>query len=616
VVRRFVISCSIAVAVSGSVGVAVAATPGPDVRLTNDASAYVSGYTLATGTPYSDATLDECSHSRGRQNEPSVAIDPRNHSVLVGSSNDYCGVYNAGDDPPSAIGPIWLGYYRSEDGGASFTSSLVPGYPGDTSPYAALAAIRTASSGDPVLAWDKHGRLFAGSESSADPAGSKKGFGDVWVGTYGPSSPNTLDDGKAFLRSVIVERGSSSAGAGTFNDKTAIEVDRTTTACEGNVYFAWSRFSGSTGAVTIYLSRSTDHGQTFSKKVAVSGSARDVQFPDIAVTSDGAVHVLYRRFDFNKNQDNAVFDAVSRDCGKTFAKPRLVTGFVESDAQDVADPVAPAKPLSGRDDPFGADSAEAGGEAGARDCGDLDAHCVSGYTFFRRDTQVRATADQDAPGHDVYLVYDATVPGSEVPTGTTYGTVGSGTGGQAAIYFARIDGDSGAVTGPARIAAADAGHQVFPDIAASNGTLHALWWDSRNDPTYSPALPIGNDAAGNVHPSLDVYASSSDDRGADWAAPVKLTDTMSNPNYEQFSNRTVPFAGDYLWIDAQGEDVFGVWTDWRDTAPGTDIRVPEPDPAGENVLQCRTVNSAGTIGRDTCPRAGGLDQNVYGDKAP
>ena len=57
-------------------------------------------------------------------------IDPRNSQVIVGSSNDYCGVYNASSGGvPQATGPIWLGYYRSENGGTSFQSSLVPGYP-------------------------------------------------------------------------------------------------------------------------------------------------------------------------------------------------------------------------------------------------------------------------------------------------------------------------------------------------------------------------------------------------------------------------------------------------------------------------------------------------------
>jgi len=116
-----------------------------------------------------------------------VAVNPRDTRVIVGSSNDYCGVYNDGVDAfgaPIASGQRWLGYHRSQNGGASFTSSLVPGYPEDTSPYAAGAQVRTATAGDPVLAWDADGRLFAGSESSGDPAGTKKTFGDVWVATF------------------------------------------------------------------------------------------------------------------------------------------------------------------------------------------------------------------------------------------------------------------------------------------------------------------------------------------------------------------------------------------------------------------------------------------------
>src|SRR5512138_901870 len=96
----------------------IAAAPAlaQNVRLTNDTGGgYVSTYTLATGTPYTDAVLTECSIARGRQNEPAVAVDPRNTGVLVGSSNDYCGVYAFTPPPqtPSPTGPIWLGYYRS-----------------------------------------------------------------------------------------------------------------------------------------------------------------------------------------------------------------------------------------------------------------------------------------------------------------------------------------------------------------------------------------------------------------------------------------------------------------------------------------------------------------------
>src|SRR2546421_7394396 len=119
-----------------------ASTPGTDTRLTNDChpdagcgAGYVSAYTLATGNAYTDQTLDECTVSHGRQNEPAVAVDPRDTSVLVGSSNDYCGVYNRGA-LAGAIGPIWLGYYPSTDGGTGWVGPPVPGYAGATLPYA------------------------------------------------------------------------------------------------------------------------------------------------------------------------------------------------------------------------------------------------------------------------------------------------------------------------------------------------------------------------------------------------------------------------------------------------------------------------------------------------
>jgi hypothetical protein len=128
-----------------------------------------------------------------------------------------------------------------------------------------------------------------------------------------------------------------------------------------------------------------------------------------------------------------------------------------------------------------------------------------------------------------------------------------------------------------------------------------------------------NDASGVTGPSLDVYASTSTDAGAHWAASTKLTDRMSNPNYEQFANRTVPFAGDYLWISAAQGSTFGVWTDWRDTVTtGGDPReAGDGDADSADVTQCRTFDtSSGSWSGDTCPHAGGLDQNIYGDHTP
>jgi hypothetical protein len=606
---RLIAVVSASLVTSAGLSVAVASSPGADVRLTNDAPAttgYLSNYTMVTGNAYTDAALTHCSVDRQRENEPAVAINPRDPRVIVGSSNDYCSVYDNGNDAngaPIPSGPISLGYYRSQNSGASFQSSLVPGYPGDTSPYASRAHIRTASSGDPVLAWDGEGRLFAGSESSDDPAGTKKTFGDEWVATYeNPDgvSGTTLNDGKEFKRSVIVAKGSSAPNLlGVFHDKTALEADRTASSCHDSVYFAWSRFN--TIYSNIYFARSTDHGVTFSNPILLTQSVNNVQFPDIAVTANGHVYVTFGATLHKGNQHfDVVMYAKSTNCGATFSPAQVLTAYTGYNVQDVS-------VLGGT----------------ARDCGDLTSACVSGYTLFREDSEPRSSADQAAAANDetVYVAFNASIPGTATSTGTTFGSIGSGTGSQSGAYFMRFNGATGAKSTPKLIAPTDHansyGHQIWPDISVDQGVMHVLWWDSRNDTCYSPARPIGNCADKSVVQGLDVYATSSTDGGDTFTSATRVSDVTTAPNYDQFAGRTVPFAGDYLWVSSVGSNAFGVWTDWRNTVAGNDPRSPGGNgPFGPEVHQCRTLLASGSYGGDTCPRAGGLDQDIYGDLVP
>jgi hypothetical protein len=595
-----------------------AAGAGPaNARLSNDiGGGYVSDYTLVTGQAYTDDVLTACGESRGRQNEPAVAVDPRNPQLIVGSSNDYCGVF-AADGTLIGLGSVWLGYYRSVNGGASFISSLVPGYPGDTSPYAARAHIRTANSGDPVLAWDNHGRLFAGSESSVNVEKPAQTSGDVWVATYeNPNGPGgaTANDGKEFVRSIDVARGSASPTpflSGVFHDKTAIEVDRTGGPCDGYVYFAWARFTGNGPSgfnSSVYFSRSTDHGETFSSLLKISQTVHDIQFPDIAVTGNGHVYVTYRQF--ADVRSNSTVDAIaynaSTNCGASFSAPHIVQAFEPYDPTDLYD---------------------SGGIAGF--CGDFAFHCQSGYTFMRGGTQVRSTADQHDASHDyVYVLYDPSIPGTEVPSRTTYGSVTSedlpaqyhqNIGSQSGIYFFRLDGETGAHTSPVLIddPRTHGGLQRFPDISVDDSSMHAIWWDSRNDPCYSPTRPIGNCAGGSTDASLDAFAASGSTATLSWSPATRLSTVTSNPNWEAYGGRAFPFGGDYLYISSIGAFSYGVWTDWRDLVAGPDPRERgDADADGADVMQCRVQNPDGSFGPDTCPYAGGLDANIYGDATP
>jgi hypothetical protein len=602
---------------------------GENVRLTNDfqpGGGYISAYTLATGIPYSDAVLNACSKSRGRQNEPAIAVDPRNTKVLIGSSNDYCGVYDVTTSAgvPLPVGPIWLGYYRSENSGATFQSSLVPGYPGDSSAYAQLAQVRTASAGDPVIAWDGHGRVFMGSESSGDPSGTKKTFGDVWVATFdnpGGETGAALNDGKRFRYSVIVDRGSSAPNLlGKFDDKTALNADHTGGSCDGNVYFAWTRFTGN-GGVGIFLSRSTDHGASWSPPTKLSESIQLLQNPDIAITGNGHVYVTFGEVRETGKPINAVVYAKSSDCGRTFSPPVTLQTFLRYRPLDVSDPQPIPIPSSSVDDPF-AENDDFAANSLTRECGDFSLHCLSGYTFFRVDaigTQVRSSADQFDSAHEfVYIVYDATKPGTQVSTGTSYFTVAPGIGSQSGVFFTRLDGATGVSTTPILIDDQPVGHQIYPALSADGGVVHAIWWDSRLDPSYSPARPIANDASGATGPALDAWAAVSTDHGDTWGSHTRLSSVSSNPNYEQFSNRAVPFAGDYLWVTSLGSFAFGTWTDWRNTAAGADPREAGMDDSDNaDVVQCRTFDVAtGAWSGDTCPDNGGLDQNIYGNSMP
>lgn len=321
----------------------------------------------------------------------------------------------------------------------------------------------------------------------------------------------------------------------------------------------------------------------------------NLQDPDLSITGNGNVYVTYDVAARNNGQPNGVEIVKSTDCGQTFGRSTLVTSYVPYEVQDRTD---------------------SGGSA--RDCGDFANQCQSGYTLFRGGTSARSTADQYDRAHEwIYIVYAASRPGSEIDTGTTYGSIEPGRASQSVAYFVRYDGASSTPTSPRLLDSQPVGHQLFPDISADGGVLHTLWWDSRLDPCYSAARPVGNCADRGTVPALDVWSTTSLDQGGTWALPTRLTQVTSNPNYEQFDGRTVPFAGDYLWITSFGSFAFGVWTDWRDTVPGIDQREAA---AGDNdsadVHQCRALLASGGFSGDKCPRDGGLDQNIYGASAP
>jgi len=537
---------------------APAGAAGAETRVTNDSTA--GSYTRYDGQ--SDATMTACSTGRRSQNEPTVAVDPTNAMIMTAGSNDYCAEIENGS------GNVWAGYYRSTDGGQTWSNSLVPGYPedGSTAGSASPAHGSCAAAGDPTQSFDGAGHLYYGfiCFNRVKPTN-----GSIYLARYD-------DHGEDYVRTVRVERGTPSVW-GLFQDKINIAVDQGSgTPTAGNVYVAWARYSGQAANNNIFFTRSTDGGRTFSKPTRITGGQAEEQFADIAIGPDGAVYVTYREIAHQKSTENRIRIVSSTDGGQSFSAPRTVAPIVPFESTD-----------------FGPDT-----------CGDGPFACDSGLTYARFSSLSAVAAD--ATG--VHVVWNA-----------------RNDAGQAKV-FARNSPDGLTWTDPAvTLDAATTGHQFFPDIASNGSTLSVVFQDSRGDAAYSPDLPPGVTAAGtNSGNVVNTFVATSTD-GTAWAeAPVTANGT--NPNWEVRSGMRSPFFGDYNYVSSTGTRVAAVWTDTRDLVPGTDPRETGGDDDGDGFDGAQTctwdpndIDAPSYITptiADACLSVGGLDQNIYVAASP
>ncbi|HET6947204.1 MAG TPA: hypothetical protein VFJ45_05260 [bacterium] len=473
-----------------------------------------------------------------QQNEPTVAVNPISPQYMTAGANDYCTVQTIGD--------AWAGFYYSSDGGATWTNSLVPGYPTDTSTAGQASPLYrfVLGAGDPVQAWDRANHLYyAGiAFNRVRPVN-----GSIWLARY--HWPSGAAPTYEFTR--LVSRGTPTPfGIGHFEDKIEVEADkRAESPFQGNVYLCWARFTGA-GNNFVEFARSSDGGRTFSIQ-KISEGIHGNQSCDIGISRTGAVFVAWRQFDFTPGQDvpqkqrDAVAWVKSTNGGRSFTKPAVAFEFIHWDMTDRS--------------PSG---------ARRRDCGDGPQACQSGYAFGRADSGPRITADPvSGEGDEAYIVVEASVPGSQTATGSTYGTIDPGTGSQGSIYFSKTVNGGATWSTPSRVDPQTTGHQFYSDIDIDNGLLYVVYQDSRNDNASGPpgtvgdyrTVPFGNLWVGGAAKAiagrgLETWYSWSTDGGGTWSH-AKASDVAYLQNYEQFGNRDVPFFGDYNYVDVAGTTV-------------------------------------------------------------
>lgn len=137
---------------------------------------------------------------------------------------------------------------------------------------------------------------------------------------------------------------------------------------------------------------------------------------------------------------------------------------------------------------------------------------------------------------------------------------------------------NGAITfeNPVRLTNDTDGDSRFPMVAASNGKIHIVWWDDRDDRSYThsgyPPTPLPTDR------NYEIYYIRSLDNSLHWESLVRLTDNdmlSCNPA-----------------VAASGDNVAVVWQDYRNSDSEIYLKF-SPDAGTSWSDDFRITNSAG-----------------------
>jgi hypothetical protein len=331
----------------------------------------VSGTDWTTGDPFLQ-----------RQNEPSSAVSTRNPLHLLAGANDYRTVDLPGLLGIEERGDAWLGIFKSFDGGQTWQSTLLPGYPLDSSSDGVASPLRGFQAGaDPAVRAGTNGLFYYSGiafNRGTNPLGAvfvarfidndNRENGDA-TRTQGAITNVTPADSIRYLGETIVSRGTATQ----FLDKPwlAVDVPRGTATCTinftnpdgsagsevvpaGAVFVSYTAFNSSTTAsghdgnhdgddddddapssdTQILFARSTDCGKTFGAPIRIAGGSINqgsvsVVDPSSAGNAAATVYVAWRRF-ADSSHRGGIAIAKSTNGGATFGNPVDVVAFPSS----------------------------------------------------------------------------------------------------------------------------------------------------------------------------------------------------------------------------------------------------------------------------------------------
>jgi hypothetical protein len=444
-------------------GSAAAQVAGPNVNM-------VSGTQWPGGDPFLQ-----------RQNEPSLDVSTRNPLHILAGANDYRTVdLPFADQLPAEgnAGDAWLGLFKSFDGGRTWQSTLLAGYPQDQSKDGLASPLKGFAAGaDPTVRAGTNGLFYY---SGIAFNRGKNAAGVLFLALF--IDNNNKENGDAtlgrdpikYVRTVVVRSGN----AGQFLDKPTLAVDvpragagactivtakgggatLTQTVPAGRVYVAWSEFVGGDNNIRtkLYVAASADCGTTFGQPVKISEGYPVNQGAALAIDpATGYVYVAWRRFP-STNQTSAILVARSTDGGQKFSSPVEV---VSLPAYDATKPAAPTF---------------------------FDQGTTSGS--FRTNAYPALAIDETGR---LYLAWSQRGAGAGSDARIVMST--SSNGGTA--WTAPVPIDNGLVLddeGNPFGGLAGCGHQLMPALRFGAGKLMAVYYDLRLDHTIGLFAPVAH----------------------------------------------------------------------------------------------------------------------------
>ena len=314
------------------------------------------------------------------QDKPWMAVDnsggPHDGNVYV------CWTRFGGDNS--------LHFSRSTDGATSFADEQVIAPATDLSPFGCHVAV--GPNGEVYVAWSDRGSDF--------PIHFRRSLdgGLTWDPVVQVNTAPIRQPGMDRL--IPCESGSirpTLNGDIRMLPQAWMAVDTTDSSFHGNIYIVWaSDPPGDIDNSDIFMSRSSDGGNTWSGEVQISGDTVTDQFlPNVEVGGAGIVSVVWydRRNDPANNFDIDVYSALSRDGGASLEPIERVT-----DVSFAVPPLTGQPTASGNFDP------------GRSACymGDYIAIAADADYFYyawgdNRRTVVSATYPDGRPDPDVFF---------------------------------------------------------------------------------------------------------------------------------------------------------------------------------------------------------------------